>query len=213
MLPGLVGAQGQCQPQQCPCSLRPAGQGHADQELAKPLSSSCDGHSRRAKDYACAWVWWMNNSIEGPAADSRAGAVVRLEKSWSGSSQGVTPAWFCTGAGGQRGPAHAPSVPVPTHGLLAHANFFFPFWEIQMILLFLASSQPLTDITEIRARNMFSPFPSCHPGPAALPAAHLSTAAGTQELGRIWNTATCWSSKSTPANRATCCFSLDFNSC
>lgn len=32
-------------------SLRPVAWGHVDQELAKPLSSSCDGRSRRAKDY------------------------------------------------------------------------------------------------------------------------------------------------------------------
>lgn len=76
---------------------------------------------------------------------------------------------------GKGSPAHAPSAPVPARGLQSDTNFFFPFWEIQRILLFLASSQALTDITEIRARNMLSPFPSCHRGLAALPTAHLKT--------------------------------------
>lgn len=72
-----------------------------------------------------------------------------------------------------------PCVPVPSWAA-GTANFFFPFWEIQRILLFLASPQPLSDITEIRARNRLSPFPSCPRGPAALPTAHLSTAAASR---------------------------------
>lgn len=105
--------------------------------------------------------------------------------------------------------------PVPKRlcprGLQAHASFF-PFWEIQRILLFLASAQPLTDITEIRARNMLRPLPSCQRGPAALSAAHLNTAAGSRSWGGAQDAATCWALKSAPASRATC-FSLDFNSC
>lgn len=121
------------------------------------------------------------------------------------------------GQEGKRSPARAPNAPVPARGLHSHASFFFPFWEIPRILLFLASSQPLTDITGIRARNMLSPFPSCQRGPAALPTAHLDA---LLQARRNWggssehslNRNTCWSFKSTPANRATC-FSLDFNSC
>lgn len=62
VLPGLVGGTGAAlAPPGSPllprCSPRPVGQGRVCPELAEPLSSSCDGRDRRAKDYACAWVW------------------------------------------------------------------------------------------------------------------------------------------------------------
>lgn len=91
--------------------------------------------------------------------DNRAGAAGCQGESPSGCSQ--TSPQSLVLLKGQEGKGN-PSVPVPTPGLQSHTSFFFPSWEIRVILLFLASSQPLADITERRVRKMLSPFPSCH---------------------------------------------------